>query len=115
MDETNVGENEDIVTSGSKAGLHNLESSKGQIININLPWAAKFYLFQCRDFVVVLKKFFERQLLTGGRAFAKFSTIEKTLATTREAFADRRAARWPYVMQAWYTSTPKSRIVWVST
>jgi len=43
MDETNVGENEDIVTSGSKAGLHNLESSKGQIININLPRAAKVY------------------------------------------------------------------------
>jgi len=80
--------------------LHNSENSKGQIININLPWAAKFYLFRCRDFVVVLKKFFERQLFTGGRAFAKFSTIEKTLATARKAFADRRAARWPYVMQA---------------
>jgi len=25
------------------AGLHNSESSKGQIVNINLPWAAKDY------------------------------------------------------------------------
>jgi len=25
------------------AGLHNSESSKGQIININLPWATEVY------------------------------------------------------------------------
>jgi len=32
------------IASGPKPGLHNSESSKGQIININLPQAAKDYL-----------------------------------------------------------------------
>jgi len=38
------------------AGLCNSESTKGQIININLPRAAKSISFRCRDFVVAWKK-----------------------------------------------------------
>jgi len=38
----------------STSGLHKSESSKGQIININLPRAAKSISFRCKYFAVAL-------------------------------------------------------------
>jgi len=77
-----------------KAGLHNSESSKGQIINKNLPQDAKVYIISMWKFPCSMEDNVERQLLTRGRAFATFSTIEKALAGRKKSF------RRPNVVQA---------------
>jgi len=63
-----------------RLGLHNSESSKGQIIKINLPRAAKVYLISMWRFHCSMEEVLQRQLLIRGRAFATYSTIEKALA-----------------------------------
>jgi len=64
----------------SKAGLHNSESSKGQIININLARAAEVYFISMQIFRCSMENILEQQLLIQGRVFAIFTTIEKALA-----------------------------------
>ena len=59
---------------------HNSESSKGQIVNINLPWVAKVYFISMWRFRCSMEEILERQLHIRGRVFATFSTIEKALA-----------------------------------
>jgi len=76
-----------------RTGLHNSESSKGQVININLPRAAKVYFISMCRFRCSMEDILEQQFLIRGRAFATFSTIEKALAGRKKSF------RGPYVVQ----------------
>ena len=75
-------------------GLHNPESSKGLLININLPRAANIYFISMWRFHCSMEEILEQQLLIRGRVFATFSTIEKALAGRKKSF------RRPYVVQA---------------
>ena len=75
-------------------GLHNPESSKGLLININLPRAANIYFISMWRFHCSMEEILEQQLLIRGRVFATFSTIEKALAGREKSF------RRPYVVQA---------------
>ena len=77
--------------------LHNSESSKGQIININLPPAANVYFISMWRFPCSMEEILEQQLLIRGRAFATFSTVEKALAGRKKSF------RRPCVVHAWST------------
>jgi len=65
---------------------HNLESSKGQIINTNLPRTANVYFIWMWRFRCNMEEILERQLVIRGRDFATFSTIEKPLAGLKKTF-----------------------------
>jgi len=77
----------------STSGLHNSERSKGQIININLQWAAKYYFISMWRFRCSRKEILRTSITIWGRAFAAFSTIEKALAAARKALASRMLCR----------------------
>ena len=77
----------------SKAGLHNSETSEGQIMNINLPRASKVYFismwgFRCKIWKKYSGYLFEVKLLQ------TLSTIEKALAGRKKSFGG------PCVVQA---------------
>jgi len=59
------------------AGLHNSESSKGQIINKNLLRDAKFYFISMCRFRCSMEQIIGRQLLYRSRAFAEFLQLRK--------------------------------------
>jgi len=71
-----------------RTGQHNSESSKGQIININLPRVAKVYFIWVWRFRCCMEEILERQLLNRGRAFATISTIEKALVGHKKSFRE---------------------------
>jgi len=81
--------------SQSTSGLHNSESLKGQIININLLQATYVYFSSMWRFRCSMEEILE-QLLIRGQAFATFSTIEKALTGCKKRFCK------PSVVQAGY-------------
>ena len=89
-----------------RTGQHNSESSKGQIININLPRAANVYFIWMWKFRCSVEEILERQLLLRAQAFATFSTIEKTLADLKKPF------RGPFVVQGCFRMSAKDWSEW---
>jgi len=70
----------------SIAGLHNSESSKRQIINVNLLRAAKSISFRCRDFVVVWGKFWNDNYVFEVELFQHLLHLTKLSRATRKTF-----------------------------
>jgi len=78
------------------AGLHNSESSKGQMISINLPRAAKI-IFHFRvqiSLYISTEEIVKRQLFIRGRAFATFLEFEKAFAGCKKSFRRLHAAQF---------------------
>jgi len=65
---------------------HNSESSKGQIINVNVPRGANAYFIWMWRLRCSMEEILEWQLLVRGWTFATFSTIEKALAGLKKNF-----------------------------
>jgi len=77
-------------------GLHNSESSKGQIIITYLPRTAKVYTILMLRFPCNVEEIPKCQLLIRSQAFVTFLTIEKPLAGRKKSF------RGPYVVETWF-------------
>jgi len=84
-----------------RTGQHNSESSKGQIININLVRAPNVYFIWMWKFRCSIEEILKRQLLIRDQAFVTFSTIEKTLADLKKPF------RGPFVVQGCFRMSAK--------
>ena len=70
-------------------GLQNSDSSKGQIININLPPVAKVYFISCKDFVVVWEKFWNDNYLFEVGPLQHFMQLRELSQAGRKAFVGR--------------------------
>jgi len=69
-----------------RTGQHNSESSKGQIITVNLPRATNVYFIWMSRLRCSTEEILERQLLIRDRAFSTFSTIEKAPVDLKTTF-----------------------------
>ena len=66
-------------------GLHNSESWKGQIININFPRATNIYFISMWRFIVVWKKFWKENCLFDVELSQHFLQLRKPSRATSEA------------------------------
>ena len=78
----------DVCQACTTRNLHNSESSKGQIININLPRAAKIYFISVWRFRCSMEEIRKGKLIIWSRAFATFLQFRKLSRATRKSFAD---------------------------
>jgi len=74
-------------------GLHNSESWKGKITNINFPRITNNYFISMWRFIVVWKKFWKENCLFEVELSQHFLRLGKPSRATREAFAGRMLCR----------------------
>ena len=89
-----------------KPRLHHSESSKDQIIHINLPRAAKVCFISMWKFCCSMEGTLERQYLFKVELLQHFLQLRKLSRAARKAFVDRG----PYVVQTWCKAFDSSRL-----